>query len=447
MTGTQLVVASTLFGAASVVAAIDGGLLDAGDRQRVLLVCNCAPMPELTPALDEIPAAASVLRRFDRVVRLADVIAPLHPQRWSPREEDLLVLQRLLRSAWGLGDGPIDLVMESLATRPAATVARIFRNAPITVYSDGLMSYGPTRDPLPLHVSQRLTGLVHLDLVAGLKPVLLREHDVPTTALDVDRLGAVMRRIAATSTEARSVVATTDPGAGHPTTALLVGQYLSALGLLTRDEEGRLHAEMVATAVASGAKRVLFKPHPSAPPLDLTSVRKAATKEGVTLEVIEDPLPVEVLVATGSVDLVVGCFSTALVTAREVFGVPFVPVGTEMLLERLAPYQNSNRVPVTIIDALGRVGSRYSTVEELQRLVESVSYAMQPKMVPMLRPVAEGFLAAVPDSERRRYVKRKRLTSLGLPGGRPIGAARRTLRRLPRVRRVLGKVRRSVGRA
>ena len=50
--------------------------------------------------------------------------------------------------------------------------------------------------------------------------------------------------------------------------------------------------------------------------------------------------------------LVVGCFSTALLTASALYGLPVARIGTELLLERLAPYQNSNRVPVTIVDAL-----------------------------------------------------------------------------------------------
>ena len=47
-----------------------------------------------------------------------------------------------------------------------------------------------------------------------------------------------------------------------------------------------------------------------------------------------------------------GCFSTALCTASAFYGIPVARIGTEPLLDRLTPYQNSNRVPVTLVDAL-----------------------------------------------------------------------------------------------
>ena len=45
------------------------------------------------------------------------------------------------------------------------------------------------------------------------------------------------------------------------------------------------------------------------------------------------------------------CFSTALFTARQLFDLPVASAGTELVLERLAPYQNSNRIPATLVDA------------------------------------------------------------------------------------------------
>src|SRR5690348_17927762 len=50
----------------------------------------------------------------------------------------------------------------------------------ITVYADGLMSYGPTRNKLGLLVDSRIDRLLHLDLVPGLRPMLLTEFGVPS---------------------------------------------------------------------------------------------------------------------------------------------------------------------------------------------------------------------------------------------------------------------------
>jgi hypothetical protein len=64
----------------------------------------------------------------------------------------------------------------------------------------------------------------------------------------------------------------------------------------------------------------------------------------------------------GGVELVVGCFSTALMTASRLYGLPVARLGTDLLLERLSPFQNGNRIPAIIVDAL---------VPELPSLVAS----------------------------------------------------------------------------
>jgi hypothetical protein len=41
-------------------------------------------------------------------------------------------------------------------------------------------------------------------------------------------------------------------------------------------------------------------------------------------------------------------------TASSIYGLPVARLGTELMLERLTPFQNSNRIPVTLVDALVR---------------------------------------------------------------------------------------------
>ncbi len=68
---------------------------------------------------------------------------------------------------------------------------------------------------------------------------------------------------------------------------------------------------------------------------------------------------------------------------------------------------------------------------------------MQPRILPELRPTAERYLAARLDAHTRRYFKKRRLTSLGLPGGIPqrlaflprSAAARKVVRRARSIRR------------
>lgn len=407
---TQLVVASTLFGAATAAAAADAGLLGEPDGERVLLVVNNSFAPELTPAADEIEGSAPVLSRFDRVVHLTDLIAPIHPADWNPGSRERPMLERLLRGHWGLGDGPIDIVAESVWVNPAQALARIFHSGGITVYADGLMSYGPTRNELPLDIIQRLDGLLHLDLVPGLRPVLLSEYGVAPTVIPSEAFRNVIEEIAAKSSP------TPVTEGAQPPAAVVVGQYLAALGLVTMHEEAQMHGRMIAAAAKAGAQVVRFKPHPSAPPGFLAPVEKAAQDAGVALEVITDPLPVEVMLLSSDVVAIVGCFSTALVTARSIFGVRSISVDTTRLLQRLQPYENSNRIPVTIVDALHREGSAFESPETLQKLVDTVAYCMQPKSLSDRRGSAVAWLGTADPADRARYVANQRLTHLGLPG-------------------------------
>lgn len=138
---------------------------------------------------------------------------------------------------------------------------------------------------------------------------------------------------------------------------------------------------------------------------------------------LDTPVLAEVLYQRMRPALVVGCFSTALLTAATFYDLPTARTGTGLLLERLTPYQNSNRVPVTIVDALvPDLGDRserpraFATAGSIEGLVTAVGYAMQHQIYPQLRPAAERYLATRLDQVTWRYFKRRRLTALALPG-------------------------------
>jgi hypothetical protein len=122
------------------------------------------------------------------------------------------------------------------------------------------------------------------------------------------------------------------------------------------------------------------------------------------------------------------------------------------VLARLAPYQNSNRVPLTIVDALlpdladaAAVDSwampSPERVDALAALLGAVAFAMQPKIHPGLRESAEAYLSRHLNPHTWRYFKRKRLTALALPGAVPAQLSfiprNATVRRLARRARAL----------
>ncbi|KPC92083.1 hypothetical protein ADL27_28410 [Streptomyces sp. NRRL F-6602] len=436
---TQLFFASTLYGAATLAAALDAGCFGPAD-QRLLLVSNNAAVPETTPALDAMPGFARLRGRFDRVLSWNETIRPFHPGGWSPRGDDAPLWERFLRDLWHLGDGPEDevsLVLESIQVDPALAVARLFPDAPIDVYADGLMSYGPTRNKLDPLVGGRVRRLLHPDLVPGLAPLLLTEFGVPAEVVPGDAFRAVLAELA------RDLPPSADgvPEGG----ALLLGQYLSALDILTDDEEEALHLRMLRRAAARGHREVVFKPHPVAPARFARALEKEAGELGVTLTVLSEPVLAEALYERVRPALVVGCFSTALLTAARLYGLPVARVGTELLLERVTPYENSNRVPVTLVDALvpdvdgGQGDFTPLSGPELTGLVRAVGFCMQPQVLPWLRQEAESYLAAHLSPATRRYFKRRRLTALALPGAVPRQFA--FVPRSPAVRRVARRAR------
>ncbi|MFF7209958.1 polysialyltransferase family glycosyltransferase [Streptomyces sp. NPDC008238] len=438
---TQIFFAATPYAAATVTAAIRAGLFGPrGGRRRLLVVSDVSAVPELATPLDRTPGFAALRPEFDAVRSWNAIIAPHHPADWAPREEDLTLWERALRLAWDLGDGAVEIVCEAPDAPPARSVAEVFAESPVHVYDPGPRGYGPTADRLPAGLSCRIVRLLHVDLLPGLRPLLLAEHAVEPVAVPRDVL---LRTL-----EGMADLVPPVPGR-H--TALLLGEHLTASGLVDEREEAGLHARMLRGAVAAGHTSLLYAPGPGAPE-DLThALGKAAAGLGVELAVLEGPVAAEALLARFRPALVVGCSSAALVTAAALHGIAAARVGTGPLLDRIAPYENADRVPLTLVDAalpdlerdtalVGRPPALTGEAVEatLAPLLRTVGYCMQARLHPALRPEAEEWLRRhLPD--HARYFKRRRLTSLRLPGGSPVRAE--ALRRHPAVRRMVRRVR------
>ncbi|MET7567991.1 polysialyltransferase family glycosyltransferase [Streptomyces sp. NPDC005492] len=439
---TQILCASTLYGAATLAAALDAGLLGEADR-RLLLITNNAANPETTPSVDSMPGFDKLRRRFDDVLSWNEAISPFHPSGWSPRGDDVPMWERYIRLLWRLGDDEIRLAVESVQVNPSLALCQLFTGAPVDVYADGLISYGPTRDKIDPLVGTRIERLLHLDLVPGLTPLLLTEFGVPPELVPTETFLKVLGELAESEDELPAVE-------GQP--ALLLGQYLAALGILTDQQEEELHLRMVRGAVALGHRTLVFKPHPVAPSRWSRLLEDEAKKLGAELTLLDRPVLAEVAFQRMRPTLVVGCFSTALFTAAGLYGIPVARVGTDTVLARLAPYQNSNRVPLTIVDAvLPDLGDRTAVaewrmpttdeVDELAGLLTAVGFAMQPKIYPRLRDDAERYLSTRLNPHTWRYFKRRRLTSLALPGAVPAQLSfiprNQTVRRIARRARAL----------
>ncbi|MEU6988319.1 polysialyltransferase family glycosyltransferase [Streptomyces sp. NPDC046324] len=435
----QIFEVSTLYGAATLAAAIDAGQFGApDDARRILLVSNNAAIPETSLRLDTMTGYDRIASRFDEVIDWNEAIHPHHPATWAPRPEEAPLWQRVFRTAWELGTAPVELIVESIQVNPAKALAAAFAESTVDVYADGLMSYGPTREELPQSIACRIGRLLHLDLVPGLRPLLLSEYGVEPELVPDEAFRGILSEIAEAADGDQQVTAAVE---AQPT-ALLLGQYLASLSILSADEEEELHIRMLRGAAAAGHTSVIFKPHPTAPARYGTALHEAAEEAGVRLTVLDGPLLAETFYERCRPTLVVGCFSTAMVTASVYYGVPVARVGTDTVLARLTPYENSNRVPLTVVDHIVpdlETGTGPAVPgagpETLTPLVRALGFCMRSRLHPLLRDETAAFLEKHRgNADMARYFDGQRLGTLGLPGGDPAARTggsrlRRTLTR------------------
>ena len=404
----QLFALHSAYGLMTAAAAIDAGLL--GDAaERILVPMNTARVPETAHDLQSVQRLASLRQRFDRIEPLNPLLDPLHPTTWQPDEQDLPMLERLFRRAWNLGDARLELYVQSPQVAPARTLMALFSQAELGVIGDGLMTYSPIRDQLPRQLTERVSRVVYPDVVPGAAPLVFAEAGATPAPVAVSGFGRVLREAGEAQPDA-VLDALVDP---ETPTALVLGQYLSALGLVTADEETALQLRMVDRAADAGAQRFVFKPHPSAPPALTGALAKRASARGLDFAAYDGDQPAEFVAHRLGAMVVIAGFSTALPTVRAVFGIPVHAVGAGTVLERLAPFENSNRVPAVIVAAI----ERGIDPGDLQGLIDAVGYAMQPEIVTHLRPRAIAVLERLTPDERERLVPASRLRRLGLPGG------------------------------
>ncbi|MDJ1114089.1 polysialyltransferase family glycosyltransferase [Microbacterium dauci] len=441
---TQVFAPHSTFGLMTVVAAIDAGVIPPTKGERILLAVNSAVVPEASTGIDEIPHLRGLLRRFDRVESLNELIAPTHPTQWAPSPEDLVVVERLLRRTWGLGAGPVQLYVQSPQVAPARTLAAMFGSAELGVIGDGLMTYAPMRVALPASMLSRMTSVIAADIVPGVAPLVLSERGVPFRAVPVEGMRAVLDEVEAEVVDARLARLTRT----SPRTVLVLGQYLAALGLVSAAEEAAMQRDMVDAALAWSPERIVFKPHPSAPPVAADAVVARARELDLEVDVYSGDVPAELVARRLDPVGVVAGFSTALPTVHALAATPIAAVGTETLLARFRPYENSNRMAVTIVDAM----TRADAATPMRDLVCAVGYAMQPEIMRHLRPRAVEVIGAMSAADRERYVGSRRLTELHLPGadgslGARLRFAPASVSRLEQARLVARGARRRAGRA
>lgn len=189
----------------------------------------------------------------------------------------------------------------------------------------------------------------------------------------------------------------------------------------------------------------MFKPHPAAPPGHTLALTEEARRVGLELVVDTRAEAAELTMHRRRPTWVISCFSTGLSTAAYLLGLEAIAVGTSGLLPRLAPYENSNRVPLVLAEALFHRGDfrppahtpptlagRDPGSRDLQRLVEAVAYCMQPDLHPDAADRTAAYLQQLEAEPEllALFFRRRRLTRLGLPGALPTRTWRTRTRRI-----------------
>ncbi|HWU27646.1 MAG TPA: polysialyltransferase family glycosyltransferase [Microbacterium sp.] len=190
----QLFALHSGYGLMAAAAALDSGLLGEAE-QRILVPMNTASVPETAIDLAGSPRFAALRARFDRVEPLNALIDPLHPTAWKPDEQDLPMLERLFRRAWGLGGAQLELFVQSPQVAPARTLMALFHDAQLGVIGDGLMTYAPIRSRLPRRITERVGHVVHPDVVPGVEPLVFASTDAECVPVPPPAFGAVLQEV------------------------------------------------------------------------------------------------------------------------------------------------------------------------------------------------------------------------------------------------------------
>jgi hypothetical protein len=282
----------------------------------------------------------------------------------------------------------------------------------VTLLAAGAAAYGPAASALQGRLAKRVRQVLHVDLVPGLAPVLLAERRVPTHAVPAGSVRA-------------AVAALPGPDPVPDPTTLVLGRSAPWAGALDRDAQTALLTAMVQRCSEAGHSRILLLVDPDTSPRTRRHLDKAARAARADLTVVADDSPVEAWLALAGISLVVGCATEDLLTARSVFGRRVAQLDAEVVVKSLTPFDDPRRPAATLVGATvpdlrtwtSTPGGEEVRPVDLAGLTATVAYAMQPALLAERRSAAIGFLEAHPDVQRR-FVRRRRLTELRLPGGK-----------------------------
>lgn len=348
----------------------------------------------------------SALRRLAaRIGGYDAVLVPAHPG-------DAPVT---VTAAPGFGDLALDapdLVVGAGALRTGRSLSRRWADAPVTLVAAGTSAYGPTPEVLHGRLAGRVGSVLHLDLAPGVPPLLLSEHGTASRTVPADAYRAVVAMLPS-------------PGPLVRPTTVVLGRRAAWAGALDAHQGEDLLVAVVQRCAEAGHSRILVLLDPDAAPRTRRLLARTARDARADLRMVDDAGPVDPWLALDGTGLVVGCAAEDLLVARAVFGRRVAQLDTERVLKHLEPYADPRRPGATLVGAtVPDLRSWTSSPDgeepeplDLSDLLATVGYAMDPDLLADRRPGAIAFLEAHP-GQRQRFVRKRRLSALRLPGGK-----------------------------
>ncbi|SEP58827.1 hypothetical protein [Microlunatus flavus] len=383
MSAPCYLVATTPHEVLVMAAALRGGHLDAA--------ASCVLVLGTGDASDAARRTADQLGLAERVVALDDLVA----------------------TSGRLEEGPVELVVGTASVEAGRALARRLVELSVTLVAVGADAYGPTPDGVRGRFARLTHRVLHLDLVPGVTPLLLAERRVPAVAVALPD-----HRAAASALPA--------PGPVSNPTTLVIGRTSAWADALDAERRTALLVAMVQRCAEAGHSRIVLLAEPGLRPRARRELEKAAKQVRADLTVVDDLGPVEAWLETGAVRLVVGSAAPELLVARDVYGLRVAQLDSDVVLKRLAPFSHPGRTAAALVEATVpdlRSWTRAPEGEppaavDLGATMTAVAYAMAPGLLAERRADVIAHLARTPDDVRRRFVRRRRLGELRLPGGK-----------------------------
>ena len=315
------------------------------------------------------------LTKLDNLIKVGELI-----------EEQGIIIKDVKRLFIGL-----------LSAKLYINFANLFFNAKISIFSDGMMTFGPLRgDIYKLNLDKRIDSLFYEDLCDGIVPKYLPEIKIKVKKIKVEY----------------------PPLDKNDDNKVLIAlQSLSYSRILNKEEEFCFYKKYINEICRLYCdKKIYILPHPNNSSMLLKSIH------GNNIEYLDNTLSGEEYVKKYGITTVASVFSTLMFRVRKM-GVKCFSFGTDEIYLKLSPFENSNRIPIILsryffphFDGLTSITSKDVFISNLHsyrpdidfinKLLEATSILIKQELADKLNKQSLDVLDRLPIQEKDLLLSR-----------------------------------------